>query len=203
MRTCNFFKQNKTNWQNQLLHILKESTIKHQTEIHKCETWKDAHIYCVIRRLSSQQFGPLLEQYVTNKYNFTKNKAKDCTGDCNKQGKSMEIKVSTGGNSRNKFNYVQLRPFHACDEYILTAFHLSFENVMTNGDFYIFKIPKQDMNTLIVNYGGYAHGTVKKLGSITHASLTNTSTMEYAIRPVVGDPCWNTLLKFQIEEKDL
>lgn len=201
MRACVFFKQTTSN---QLLHILKESTINHKAEIQKCNTWKDAHIYCLIHRLSSQQFGPLLERYISTKHKFTKIKAKECKGDvCTLQGKSMEIKVSIGGSNRNKFNYVQIRPFHTCDEYIMTAYHLTFENVMNNGDFYIFKIPKKDMNIIIVNHGGYAHGTVKKLGAITLSSLLNTNTQEYAIRPVIGDACWNTLLTYRIEEQEL
>lgn len=163
-------------------------------------TLKSAHVYCVLHNLSAQQYGPLLERFLRTKFNYIKNKAEDCTGDCSKDGKNSEVKVSLGGASHTKFNYVQIRPSHDCDTYLLTAYHLSAENVDTEGELYVFKVPKEEMKTFVVSYGGYAHGTVKKLGPITPDSLQDN---EYAIRPILGDKCWNALLPFRIAESEL
>jgi hypothetical protein len=38
--------------------------------------------------------------------------------------KNSEVKVSLGGATHSKFNFVQIRPSHDCDTYILTAYHL-------------------------------------------------------------------------------
>jgi hypothetical protein len=145
---------------------LKESLIRskitHKDQINNTSTLKEAHIYCVINNVSTQQYGSLLERFIRTKFNYFKNKAKDCSGDCYKDGKNSEIKVSLGGTKYTKFNFVQIRPSHDCDTYILTAFHLSHENVESEGELYIFKVPKSTIKTMIVSYGGYAHGTIKK-----------------------------------------
>jgi hypothetical protein len=180
------------------------STVKHEDLIMEQPTLKEAHAYCVIYSISAQQFGPLLERYIRIKFNYIKNKAEDCTGDCSKDGKNSEVKVSLGGSSHTKFNFVQIRPSHSCDSYILTAYHLSPENVASEGDLYIFKIPKAEIKTLVLSYGGYAHGTLKEHGPITMDSLNNDKSIkEYAIRPTLNDKCWAALLPFRISETAL
>lgn len=185
------------------IHRLKEilalSKIKHEDNIIKQQNLKDAHIYCVIHNISAQQYGPLLEMYIRKQFNYTKNKAENCTGDCLKNGKNIEIKVSLGGATHTRFNFVQIRPSHNCDAYLLTAYHLSLENVESEGELYIFNIPKIKMNDLIISYGGYAHGTVKEHGIITYESLNK----EYALRPTINDECWNSLMNFRVQESSL
>jgi hypothetical protein len=180
------------------------SKVKHEEEIMKLTTLKDAHIYCVLYDVSAQQYGPLLESFIRTKFKFEKNKAEDCTGDCSKDGRNSEVKVSLGGATHTKFNFVQIRPSHDCESYILTAYHLSEENVDSEGELYIFNIPKKDIKTIILSYGGYAHGTIKEHGAITVESLNDEkSTKEYALRPKINDNCWKALLPFRILEKDL
>jgi hypothetical protein len=176
------------------------SKIKHDVQILNETTLKSAHAYCVLNNLSAQQYGPLLERFLCTKFNYVKNKAQECTGDCSKNGKNCEVKVSLGGATHTKFNYVQIRPSHDCDMYLLTAYNLSPENVETEGELYVFKVPKEEMKTLVVSYGGYAHGTVKKLGPITPECFQDN---EYAIRPTLNDKCWNALLPFRIPESEL
>jgi|LakMenE01Jun11ns_1017448.scaffolds.fasta_scaffold9959621_32 hypothetical protein len=174
---------------------------RHDQIIMQQKSLKDAHIYCVVNNVSAQQFGPLLEMYIREKYNYVKNNAKHCTGDCTKNGENTEIKVSLGGAMHTKFNYVQIRPSHDCDTYILTAYHVSPDNVETEGELYIFKIPKSDMITLIISYGGYAHGTIKEHGNIsTESFLDKNSKKEYALRPVFNDECWKALLQYRVHE---
>jgi hypothetical protein len=183
---------------------LKVSSIKHKDEIMKLPTLKEAHMYCVLYNLSGQQYGPLLENFIRLKFNYIKNKSKDCIGDCSKDGKNSEVKVSLGGVTHTKFNFVQIRPSHDCDTYIFTAYHLSSENVETEGELYIFKIPKIELKTIVLSYGGYAHGTIKEHGVITLDSMNDeTSIKEYAIRPSVNDDCWKELMVFRVSETDI
>jgi hypothetical protein len=180
------------------------SKAKHEETIMLMPTLKEAHAYCVIHGISSQQYGPLLEQYIRRKFNFEKVKAEECKGDCSKDGNTSEIKVSLGGATHTKFNFVQLRPSHDCDTYILTAYHLTYENAITEGELYVFKIPKAEMTHIIAQHGGYAHGTIKEHGQITRDSICIEGNMkEYAIRPNIHDECWKKLLAFRINESEL
>lgn len=183
-----------------IIHMLDIQKCNHKTEIMKRSDLKQAHIYCKHRNLSGQVSGPLIEYYIKNKYNMTKNHSSLCIGDLQHNQTNLEIKISTGGKENNRFNYVQLRMNHHC-EYLLTAYYVSYENAQTMGELFIFKLGKPDMKKLILAYGGYAHGTIQKLGVITDDDLANPANdKEYAIRPKYGDKCWNELLAFRIPE---
>lgn len=182
-----------------LRQVLKLSRCNHKKEILKQANLKTAHIYCKINHLSGQISGPLIEYYIQNKYKMTKNKSSLCIGDLQKKKVNYEIKVSTGGKENNNFNYVQLRLNHKCD-YILTAYYIDDDNIKQLGELFIFKLNKLNIKKLILKFGGYAHGTIKKLGIITSKDLNYKNTKEYAIRPTYGDKCWNELMKFRIED---
>jgi hypothetical protein len=183
---------------------ISKTTHEVSEQIMKLNTLKEANVYCVINSLSAQQYGPILEKYIRTKFNYIKNKAASCTGDCSKDGKNSEVKVSLGGASHTKFNFVQIRPSHDCDIYILTAYNLSIENVETEGELYIFKVPKLDIKQIVANYGGYAHGTIKEHGKITINSLNDEKNInEYAIRPTINDECWKMLMLYRINETEL
>lgn len=180
------------------------SKVNHEDQVMKLATLKEAHTYCVIHGVSAQQYGPLLERFIRTKFNYIKNKAEDCTGDCSKDGKNSEVKVSLGGATHTKFNFVQIRPSHDCETYILTAYNLSSENVESEGELYIFKVPKEDIKKIVVSFGGYAHGTIKEHGKITIESLNDEkSTKEYALRPTINDACWKALMPFKVSESGL
>ena len=181
------------------------SKVKHEDQVMKLDTLKEAHTYCVIHGVSAQQYGPLIERFIRTKFNYTKNRAEDCTGDCSKDGKNSEVKVSLGGATHTKFNFVQIRPSHDCDTYILTAYHLSFENVESEGELYVFTVPKSEIKKLVVSYGGYAHGTVKEHGKMTMDSLNDEKNgiKEYALRPTINNDCWKALMAFRVPETDL
>ena len=54
---------------------------------------------------------------------------------------------------------------------------------------------------MIYKHGGYAHGTVQKLGKITEDDLDNQENdKEYAIRPKYGDKCWAELLNYRVQD---
>ena len=178
--------------------------VNHEEQVMKLATLKEAHVYCVIYNVSAQQYGPLLEKFIRTKFNYIKNKAEDCTGDCFKDGKNSEVKVSLGGARHKKLNFVQIRPSHDCDTYILTAYHLSHENIESEGELYIFKVPKKDIKNIVISYGGYAHGTIKEHGKITADYLNDENIIkEYALRPTINDNCWKALMKFRVSETSL
>ncbi len=181
---------------------------RHENEIMQLKTLKEAHIYCVLFHVSAQQYGPLLERFICKTYGFRKTHARDCQGDCStKDGKTMEIKVSLGGSSHRKFNYVQIRPAHDCDCYLFTAYHLSAENVERDGELYVFQLSKASMVEMLAQFGSYAHGTIKEHGPITlesiRESMESKSGVEYALRPTYGDACWNRLGDFLIAEENI
>ncbi len=187
-----------------LMEHLSLSKINHEDQVMKLTTLKDAHIYCVIHSVSAQQYGPLIEKFIQTKFKYIKNKPEDCLGDCSKNGKNLEVKVSLGGTTHTKFNFVQIRPSHNCDIYILTAYHLSFKNVESEGELYIFKVPKEDIKKIIASFGGYAHGTIKRQGPITIESLNNEQNVkEYTLRPTINDNCWKALMSFRIHENEI
>lgn len=203
MAKFDFSEMNDTERVNALQNILTTSNVNHQEQVMKLTTLKEAHVYCVYACVPSQQYGPLLEKFIRTKFNYIKNKTKDCTGDCSKDGRNSEIKVSLGGKARIKFNFVQIRSSHDCDTYILTAYHLSSENVNSQGELYIFKVSKTNIKKIIVSFGGYAHGTIKEHGVITIDSLNNEQSKEYVLRPTLNDKCWKELMQFRIPEYNI
>jgi len=89
---------------------------------------------------------------------------------------------------------------HNC-KYIFTAYHIDYTNLINLGELYIFKLNKENIKTLIVKYGSYAHGTKKIHGKITMEDLNNSNNFkEYALRPKYRDKCWIELLNFRIDE---
>lgn len=181
-----------------LKNILDQSKIIHKNEIIKQTTVKDAHMYCKINNLSGQVAGPLIEFYIKTKYNMVKNDASLCIGDLKSNEIDIEIKVSNGGKDNNKFNYVQIRMNHIC-EYLLTAYYLDYSNINQNGELFLFRLKKPDIKHLILKYGGYAHGTISKLGAITEEDLNNPyNEKEYALRPKYNDECWKALLQYRV-----
>ena len=124
----------------------------------------------------------------------------ETSGDGNKNGVNYEIKVSIHA-KKSKINFVQIRPDHNIDYYILIAYNM-YEND-ANGQAHIFKIPSIDLYELVVRYGGYAHGTLSVLGDITLDNM-NGRNCEYALR---CDPnatggrnfeLWNELINYTV-----
>ena len=191
----------------ELKKVLLHDATNHKEEILKYETIKDAHTYCKINRLNGQRTGPLIEYYIKEKKSMVKNKASDCIGDCRDSFlEDNEIKVSTSGDAKNKYkyNYVQIRLNHKIHNYILTAYHLTDDNVNELGELFIFKIKKEDIIDLIFKYGGYAHGTKAKNGEITLEDLKDeNNSKEYDLRPKYGGELWKELLKYRVNESDL
>ncbi len=183
--------------------LLINGPVDHKLEILKESSMKFAHIYCKINKLSGQKTGPLIEYYIRQKHKMTKNKASECKGDLNISGVDYEIKVSNGGEDNSKFNFVQIRMNHVCD-YLLSAYYLCSENVNEYGELFIFKIDKPGIINLVLEHGGYAHGTKSKQKEITPIDLTNKENIkEYSLRPKYGDTLWKELLVYRVSESDI
>lgn len=123
------------------------------------------------------------------------------SGDGHKNGINYEIKASIHAN-KSKINFVQIRPDHNINYYILIAYNM-YEND-TIGNAHIFKIPSHIVDELIVRFGGYAHGTCAVLGKITSDNIKDRNC-EYALR---CDPnakkgksfeLWNEFMKYEVE----
>ena len=134
-----------------LKNILNLSKKNHKTEILLQQTLKDVHIYCKINNLSGQISGPLIENYIKNKYKMIKNNASLCVGDVTHNKKNIEIKISNGGKDHNKFNFVQIRLNHDCD-YLFTAYYLDDTNIEDCGELFIFSLTKDDLKPIIKKY---------------------------------------------------
>lgn len=128
------------------------------------------------------------------------NQIDEISGDGHKNGKNYEIKISIHAN-KSKINFVQIRPDHNVDYYIFIAYNM-YENDSI-GQAYIFKIPSNIVYDLIIQYGGYAHGTCSILGKITIDTIKGRNC-EYALR---CDPnskkgktfdLWNEFKKYEV-----
>lgn len=97
---------------------------------------------------------------------------------------------------------MQIRPDHNVQYYILVCYNL-FEGEI--GKDYIFLIPSNILYSLIPKYGGYAHGTIERLGEITKYNLFGNN-FEYALRPnpekqnsTKPKKLWKEFLKYQVQ----
>jgi hypothetical protein len=123
------------------------------------------------------------------------------SGDGHKNGNNYEIKASIHA-YKSKLNFVQIRPDHDINYYILIAYNM-YEND-TIGNAHIFKIPSHIVYDLIVRFGGYSHGTHAVLGKITSDNIKGRNC-EYTLR---CDPnakkgksfkLWNEFMKYEVE----
>jgi len=185
-----------------LINILNSPKDIHKINIDKQKSIKDVHIYCKLKKLSGQVSGSLIENYIINNNDMVKSDSSLCIGDCVKNNKNIEIKISLGGNiSHNKFNYVQIRLNHNIDLYIFTAYLLTKQNINNMGEIFIFSLKKKELINIILKYGNYSHGTKKNLGDINRKSLESiNNNKEYSIRPKYNSKCWMVLMNFRINK---
>jgi len=135
---------------------------------------------CVLYGVSSQAYGKGAESIAGNLCHFQKETAED-RGDHIHNNKSIEYKFSIA-NSDGKINFVQLRPSHKIDYYILSYYDPKHTgpDVLEH-----FICESQALYSLIPEFGGYAHGTVKDNGKVTAENIVKNlkNGCEYAVRP--------------------
>jgi len=94
--------------------------------------------------------------------------ARDKTsGDGLKNATTYEIKCSVHDRA-STFNWRQIRPDHNIDFYILIGYNLRACHL---GRAYIFKVPSDKLYQMVVDYGGYSHGS--KEGQLPDITLEN------------------------------
>jgi len=162
-------------------------------------------LHCCIlckSELPSQSSSPILESHICKKFNINKISASKCCGDAysEKTQEYIEIKVSLGGESGTKFNFVQLRPHHNIQLYLFLCYD---HTVGEFGEYHYFKMPANEVYNLLPQYGGYAHGTIKENGRITSDTVEKNKDkkFEYALRTKKGDKLWNELLKWKVMDE--
>jgi hypothetical protein len=146
-----------------------------------CHEEKELIKKCLLCKsyLSPSQWGPLLEKHIKDVLKITKAKDSMSGDGCSRNKKNVEIKVSLGTSTMGQFNFVHLRPEHKLDYYIMLAYDVHHGKF---GKVYWFLCPAKEIYKLIPQYGGYAHGTVAKLGKISSTNLRGKNK-EYALRP--------------------
>jgi hypothetical protein len=131
-----------------------------------------------------QSYGPKAENWYRDMTKSEKIPASKEMGDfrCQTSGRCGEYKFSYAKeDKKRKFNFVQIRPWHNIIGYALEVY-------VEQEGFYIFNIGKNNMNLLLKEYGGLAHG-VKK-------SVQIDEQKEYALRGIVDGTLWNDLKKY-------
>tara|TARA_B100001059_G_C17790577_1_gene559899 strand:+ start:82 stop:747 length:666 start_codon:yes stop_codon:yes gene_type:complete len=89
------------------------------------------------------------------------------SGDGIKNNTTYEIKCSVHDRV-STFNWRQIRPDHNIDFYILIGYNLNEGQL---GRAYNFKIPSAELYSMVVDYGGYSHGS--KRGQLPDITFDN------------------------------
>ena len=101
-----------------------------------------------------------------------------------------------------KSTLCKFAPDHNVDYYIFVAYNM-YDTDSEIGKAYIFKVPSEVVYNLIVLYGGYAHGTVKKNLEPLHMKNVKGRGAEYALRcnPNVksGGPLWEAIMEYRVD----
>ena len=182
-----------------LLEVLRTNVADVKETILAQENSRDALIIAK-SYLSPQSYGALLETWIKKRMDLG-DKLDNLSGDASHNIKTFEIKVSIE-DKIGKFNYVQLRPSHSVDAYIILNYSITLDEVLW------LYIPHNEMITMINESGGYAHGTLAVQGAITLQSIQSNS-YEYCIRPNMHKPntqagkTWQALTKFRVSEDKL
>lgn len=161
---------------------------------------KDLTEKCILSRMYLSPQSTHMEKIIKNDLGI-KNAINNLSGDGCKRNINYEIKISIHS-KKCKLNFVQLRPDHNIDFYILIYYNMYYNNNI--GKAYIFKIPTNIIYDLIIKYGGYAHGTFNKLGRINCNNLKGRNC-EYSLRcsPNIKSEknikLWNELLKYEVD----
>ena len=156
---------------------------------------------CILNRERNSPNSDVFEKVI--KHDLQLENAPDkMSGDASKNGFNIEIKCSTHA-KHSTFNFVQIRPDHNVHFYLFVGYNLWHADGQADalGKEYLFKIPSEDLYNMVVEHGGYAHGSKMVLPAITLATMKGNG-YEYALRvnPNAGKRVlWNKLLKYKVE----
>ncbi len=167
----------------------------------RCRREKDLLTQCVLCRkyMSPAAYGFLFERVIKQKLSITK-PPNNTSGDGQKYGKNIEIKTSLSSKD-GQLNFVQIRPDHTLDYYIVLIYNMFEGNV---GKIHFMVIPADTLHSWILPYGSYAHRTKDVLGEITAESIVGNH-YEYALRPnprksktTKAGKLWLEFLKYEV-----
>lgn len=152
-------------------------------------TWyreKNTNLATVLRNISSQSYGPLMQKIHIRHNKLEKVAATEDRGDFRRNKSYYEYKF-TIQSSDGKTNFVQIRPWQKCD-YV-------FEVLNLQNELELYYVPKRRLMQLVEEYGGAAHGTKE--------ANSSNKKVEYALRPTKNNDCWNDLQKYRITREEL
>lgn len=156
--------------------------------------------------LSSNQWSVMLEEHIRYRFNIAKKKD-NVSGDGNTSNNfNVEIKVSLGTDN-GQVHFVQIRPDHNVDYYILLVYNV---HEGTIGRLHWLLCNAKELYSLLPEYGGYAHGTVERLGKISFDNIQGRNC-EYALRPNLlakshtkQRRLWDKMIEmFEVSEEEL
>jgi len=153
-----------------------ESEHQKQTIIDKIQHTTELIDKCILCRYYLSPLSTNMEKILRNDLQIG-GPLNNTSGDGHKNGVNYEIKYS-GHTKRSTLNFVQIRPDHDIDYYILVCYNMYAGD---KGSAHILKVPANDVYDMVVKYGEYAHGTKKHLGAIDKSSLTGNNN-EYSLR---------------------
>ncbi|MDA9234649.1 hypothetical protein N9P18_02045 [Polaribacter sp.] len=156
---------------------------------------------CVLFRKYTSPQSNDSEKLIRHDFNIGK-PADTVSGDGMKNGVNYEIKVSIH-DTKCKTNIRQIRPHHNVDFYIIMAFNVFGGD---RGEAYVFKVPSEKIYDLVLEYGFYTHGTIKRNGVITAESIRDKTTdFEYSLSADPNAPnntkskkLWLELLEYSV-----
>ena len=156
---------------------------------------------CVLFRKYTSPQSTDSEKLIRHDLNIG-NPADTVSGDGMKNGVNYEIKVSIH-DTKCKTNIRQIRPHHNVDFYIIMAFNVFGGD---RGEACVFKVPSEKIYDLVLEYGFYTHGTIKRNGVITAESIRDKTTdFEYSLSADPNAPnntkskkLWLELLEYSV-----
>ena len=175
---------------NSLVRVTDKTELKN-TIIHESNS-RNAFIVAK-SKLSPQQYGHALESHIKTKFGWdgaADNKSGDAT---TKAGAKIEIKASVE-DAKGGFNYVQIRPNHTVDYYLLANYSITTDEVI------FLLCPKKEFLDIVADNGDLAHGTKD----------ADFEYKEFAYRPRMlskigskGRNQWDKIAGWRVSEKEL
>jgi len=173
-----------------------------------CKNETDTLRKCLLCKahLSSNQWSVLMENFIKEKFNISK-RNNNVSGDgITTKDYNIEIKVSLGTDN-GQVHFVQIRPDHKVDYYLMLVYNVHEGDL---GKIYWLLCNADELYALLPEYGGYAHGTVERLGKITSDNICGRNC-EYALRPnpmskrgTKARRLWDTMVDmFGVNEEDV
>lgn len=177
------------------LEILSKNSKNIMKDIPKIPSLRNA---CILAKhsLASPSHGTAVENWLIEYYDSKRILSSEKKGDLKFHNQyNVEVKSSISKDGK-KFNYVQLRPTHQIDFYLMPSYD------MLNDNLFIFFVHQSEMKKMILKYGSYAHGTKEEKGLISE-NIDNQD-VEFAIRPKIQKgKQWSELIHYQVELDDL